>query len=218
MLGRDGRLNFVSITPYQCFGENNVAAYQRPLPLQLQRGLKHAVSRYRKRLSQRQGRTNGRLNKSLSLGEGSSPDKIWLWPNVLAGTVAGGFRTSQHYAKLAVDNAATAHGLYAEREITRLDQKHGLQAIHIGESCAKNGADRLVDGISIQTKYCSTGSKCIAECFDELGQWRYMNSDGTPMKIEVPSDKYDDAVRAVRVRIAKGTILACPSSRYQGLS
>lgn len=69
----------------------------------------------------------------------------------------------------------------------------------------KNGADRVVDGINIQTKYCSSGSKCISECF-ENGKLRYLNADGTAMQIEVPSDKYDAAVEAMKNRIERGEV------------
>ena len=69
----------------------------------------------------------------------------------------------------------------------------------------KNGADRVVDGINIQTKYGASGSKCISECF-ENGKLRYLNSDGTPMQIEVPSDKYDAAVKAMENRIRNGEV------------
>lgn len=69
----------------------------------------------------------------------------------------------------------------------------------------KNGADRIVNGTNIQTKYCKTGGKCISECF-ENGSFRYLNPDGTPMQIEVPSDKYDAAVQAMENRILKGEI------------
>lgn len=69
----------------------------------------------------------------------------------------------------------------------------------------KNGADRAVDGINIQTKYCASGSKCISECF-ENGKLRYLNADGTPMQIEVPSDKYDAAVQAMENRIKNGEV------------
>lgn len=69
----------------------------------------------------------------------------------------------------------------------------------------KNGADRVVNGVNIQTKYCSTGGKCIEECF-ENGKFRYFNLDGTPMQIEVPSDKYEAAVKAMRNRIEKGEV------------
>lgn len=69
----------------------------------------------------------------------------------------------------------------------------------------KNGADRVVNGTNIQTKYCQTGGKCISECF-ENGKFRYFNSDGTPMQVEVPSDKYDAAIQAMENRIRKGEV------------
>lgn len=69
----------------------------------------------------------------------------------------------------------------------------------------KDGADRVVNGTNIQTKYCKTGGKCISECF-ENGKFRYLNSDGTPMQVEVPSDKYDAAVQAMENRIKNGEV------------
>ena len=69
----------------------------------------------------------------------------------------------------------------------------------------KNGADRVVNGVHIQTKYCNSGGKCISECFNEKG-FRYFNSDGSPMQIEVPSDKYDAAVQAMEKRIRNGEV------------
>lgn len=69
----------------------------------------------------------------------------------------------------------------------------------------KNGADRIVNGTNIQTKYCNSGSKCISECF-ENGKFRYMNADGSPMQIEVPSDKYEAAVQAMKNRIENGEV------------
>ena len=69
----------------------------------------------------------------------------------------------------------------------------------------KDGADRVVNGTNIQTKYCKTGGKCISECF-ENGKFRYMNSDGTPMQVEVPSDKYESAVQAMENRIKNGEV------------
>ncbi len=59
--------------------------------------------------------------------------------------------------------------------------------------------------MEIQSKYCSSGSKCISECFDENG-WRYIGKNGKPMQIEVPSDKYDAAVKAMEERIKSGQI------------
>lgn len=69
----------------------------------------------------------------------------------------------------------------------------------------KDGADRIVNGVNIQTKYCASGSKCISECFED-GKFRYLNPDGSPMQIEVPSDKYDAAVQAMENRIKNGEV------------
>lgn len=69
----------------------------------------------------------------------------------------------------------------------------------------KDGADRVVNGTNIQTKYCKTGGKCISECF-ENGKFRYLNSDGSPMQVEVPSDKYDAAIQAMENRIKNGEV------------
>lgn len=67
----------------------------------------------------------------------------------------------------------------------------------------KNGADRIVNGSNIQTKYCNSGGKCVSECF-ENGKFRYWNADGSPMQVEVPTDKYDAAVQAMENRIKNG--------------
>lgn len=69
----------------------------------------------------------------------------------------------------------------------------------------KNGADRIVNGEYIQTKYCRSGSACVSECF-ENNQFRYLNADGSPMQIEVPSDMYDAAVQAMQERIKRGEV------------
>ncbi|MCD7890488.1 MAG: hypothetical protein LUG26_01545 [Ruminococcus sp.] len=76
----------------------------------------------------------------------------------------------------------------------------------VGDDNAKFGADRLVDGVQIQSKYCRTGSKRIAECF-ENGRMKYTINGGTePMQIEVPSDMYDSAVQAMESRIRRGEV------------
>ena len=50
----------------------------------------------------------------------------------------------------------------------------------MGRTNKKDGADRLVDGVQIQTKYADSGRKCISDCFDKTtGAFRYFNPDGT---------------------------------------
>ena len=72
----------------------------------------------------------------------------------------------------------------------------GRKASVVGDNNAKNGADRIVDGISIQTKYYTTGKGAINACFDKDGKFRYL-INGKPIQIEVPKDKYDEAVQTL---------------------
>lgn len=43
---------------------------------------------------------------------------------------------------------------------------HGRKVQILGDDNAKDGADRLVNGIEIQSKYCKSGVACIQECFE----------------------------------------------------
>ncbi|MDD7280390.1 MAG: hypothetical protein PUH10_00095 [Erysipelotrichaceae bacterium] len=104
-------------------------------------------------------------------------------------------------------HARQGHGFAAERANTLYDKLKGHDAKIVGDDNAKNGADRIVDGVYIQSKYCATGSRCINECFEEggKGSFRYM-MDGKPMQIEVPSDKYADAIQAMEEKIRNGQV------------
>ncbi len=102
-------------------------------------------------------------------------------------------------------NSYQGHGFAAERANNVRDKILGKNAEIKGDNNAKNGEDRMVDGVNIQSKYCNSGSNCIRECFED-GIFRYYNKDGTPMQIEVPSDMYDDAVKAMQKRIDSGQV------------
>ena len=52
----------------------------------------------------------------------------------------------------------------------------------------------MVDGILIQTKYCSTATNSVNAAFDSNGNYRYYDAKGKPMQLEVPADQYDDLV------------------------
>ncbi|ELY3543852.1 hypothetical protein SMX40_001683 [Cronobacter turicensis] len=123
----------------------------------------------------------------------------------ILGTISGINGGSENYADNVILRAARGHGFAAEKANHLKDVMTGKDAKIVGGDNAKNGADRLVDGIYIQTKYCNSGSKCISECFKD-GTFRYLNTDGTPMQIEVPSDMYDSAVQAMENRIKNGQI------------
>ena len=123
----------------------------------------------------------------------------------MAGTVHGmAMNTAKSYVEEKF-HGERGHGFAAESANDLYDRMTGKDAKIVGGDNAKDGADRIVNGTNIQSKYCSSGSKCIQECFRD-GKFRYYNPDGSPMQIEVPSDKYDDAVKAMQNRIDRGEI------------
>lgn len=97
------------------------------------------------------------------------------------------------------------HGFAAEHANHLYDVYRGKHAKIVGDDNAKNGPDRLVNGVQIQSKYCRSGSACIQGCFQD-GKFCYWNPDGTPMQIEVPSDMYDAALQAMKSRIVRGEV------------
>lgn len=126
------------------------------------------------------------------------------------GALAGGIATGAYgqVNKLYDEerfHSRQGHGFAAERANTLYDKLTGHDAQIIGDDNLRNGADRIVDGTLIQSKYCQTGRACINECFDAKGNFRYA-IDGKPMQIEVPSDKFDEAVRAMEEKIREGKI------------
>ncbi|MGL5126348.1 MAG: hypothetical protein ACRC6U_10280, partial [Fusobacteriaceae bacterium] len=102
--------------------------------------------------------------------------------------------------------SSKSHGYAAEKMNHMYDTISGKDAKIVGADNAKNGADRMVDGTEIQTKFCATGKRCITECLDDKGNFKYIDSKGNPMKIEVPKDKYDEAVKALEDKIKAGKV------------
>lgn len=92
------------------------------------------------------------------------------------------------------------HGFAAEDANAMWDRFHGKTVNKVGLDNSLNGADRISDGIQIQTKYCADASKSVNAAFDN-GTYRYNG-----MKLEVPSDQYDEAVRLMRGRISNGEV------------
>ena len=102
-------------------------------------------------------------------------------------------------------HAAQGHGYAAEQANHLYDWLTGQDAKIVGGDNAKNGADRLVNGTLIQSKYCKNASASVAAAFENQ-QYRYLNADGLPMQLEVPSDQYENAVRLMEQRIAQGQV------------
>ena len=99
-------------------------------------------------------------------------------------------------------------GFMAEDANSLHDRWRHKQVEDIGRNNEKNGADRIVDGVYIQTKYYDTAAKTINSAFDvETGMYRYyQKTDGKPMLLEVPKDQYEQAVNLMREKIKEGKV------------
>ena len=110
-----------------------------------------------------------------------------------------------HGEQLAKFHKTQGHGHAAEQANHLIDVLHGQDAVILGDDNAKNGPDRSVNGMQIQTKYCQNALSSVNAAFRN-GQYRYLDSKGNPMQLEVPSDQYEEAVEIMRKRIAEGKV------------
>lgn len=108
--------------------------------------------------------------------------------------------------RAAVNNPA-GHGELAEEANSIIDRLQGHQAEILGRDNVKNGPDRSVDGVLIQTKYYKTARGSLEACFDSSShQYRYLAKDGTPMQLEVPKDQYQQVLRSFEKKISQGKV------------
>lgn len=123
------------------------------------------------------------------------------------------FATTNPYIISHVDmntrvfNNPQGHGVAAEYLNDRIDNLSGYDAIQLGNDNAKNGADRIVNGIEIQTKYYSTATRSVNAGFDDTtGMYKYISKNGKPMQLEVPKDQYEKAVAVMENKIKSGKV------------
>ena len=64
------------------------------------------------------------------------------------------------------------HGFAAEDANAMWDRWHGKSVNKVGLDNSLNGADRISDGVQIQTKYCADAGKSVGAAF-ENGTYRY---------------------------------------------
>lgn len=123
----------------------------------------------------------------------------------LSGSLNAATNTAASETHMDKFNASKGHGFAAEQANNLYDVLTGQDAAVVGGDNAKNGADRLVNGVNIQTKYCQTASDSVAAAFEQ-GQYRYLNADGSLMQLEVPADQYEKAVELMARRIERGEV------------
>jgi hypothetical protein len=92
-------------------------------------------------------------------------------------------------------------GFAAEEANALNDRLRGKTVDQVGMANTLNGADRIVDGIPIQTKYFDTPSRTINSAFDLDGSFKYQGQ-----LLEVPNDQYADCVELMRSKISEGKV------------
>ena len=103
-------------------------------------------------------------------------------------------------------NTPAGHGEMAEEAIILADRFLGLDATVVGRDNAKDGADRVVNEIFIQTKYYNSAQGSLEACFrPEDGMYHYMK-DGQPMQLEVPKDQYERVLQGFERKIEQGKV------------
>lgn len=117
-----------------------------------------------------------------------------------------------HNDKLLRFNGRQGHGYAAEQGNNLYDTINGKNAEILGDDNAKDGPDRIVDGQLIQTKYCQNANASVNSGFKN-GKYRYLDSNGNPMQLEVPSDQYDEAIRIMEEKIRKGQVPGCKNPK-----
>ena len=130
----------------------------------------------------------------------------------LNGYLAGNLKAVEQFYTDRKFSYEKGHGFAAERGNNLIDTLKGNNSTVVGDNNVKDGADRMIinrDGSItwIQDKYYSTASGSVNSAFDDVtGLYRYIDADGNPMKLEVPSDQYDDAVKLMRSKIENGQV------------
>lgn len=124
-----------------------------------------------------------------------------------AGSVAQNASQSQTNKYVTGKNGSTGHGFAAEDANALADVLKGYNVEKVGIDNSKNGADRITSGVKIQTKYCKTARATVNAAFDNItGEFKYKVRNGRPMKLEVPSDQYAEAVNIMREKILNGEV------------
>lgn len=93
-------------------------------------------------------------------------------------------------------------GFAAEDANNLADRLRGKDAQVVGQSNALRGADRVVDGVHVQSKYYRSASATMRSAFDPHGGgYQYAGQ-----VLEVPKEQYGQCVELMRERIGEGQV------------
>lgn len=99
-------------------------------------------------------------------------------------------------------NDKGGHGFSAEDANALSDKLRFRKVEKVGVNNEKNGADRIVNGQLIQTKYCRSANESVNAAFDkDTGLFRYKNQ-----VLEVPKDQYEQAISVMEQKIREGKV------------
>lgn len=107
------------------------------------------------------------------------------------------------------------HGYAAEYGNNVFDKLAGKKVINAAQNLdengrqVKNGADKIVNGTPVQTKYYQSASETIGAAFEHhSAKYIYQASDGSTqmMQIEVPRDQYNESLKLMQKRIDRGEV------------
>lgn len=95
------------------------------------------------------------------------------------------------------------HGVAAEWGNTVVDRTLGKRVeTQVGGTNLKHGADRSINGINVQTKYCQSAGESINSYINNIDGYFKNNTK----QVEVPRDQYAEAIKKMERSIVEGKI------------
>jgi hypothetical protein len=116
---------------------------------------------------------------------------------------AASTHVAQHLESTQINRFGTKGGTgFAAEDANTLNERlRGIDLDQVGRSNEKNGADRIANGVPIQTKYFDSAWRTVYAACDSDGVYRYPDQ-----QLEVPSDQYEQAVSLMKDKIAAGKV------------
>lgn len=118
-----------------------------------------------------------------------------------AAGMAEGVSYFERYSQHDKYRTMQGHGFAAEDANALNDVLHGRSVDKTGLDNSLNGPDRVVNGVSIQVKYCKTPHDTVNSLFNTQGEYRYGG-----MKIEVPKGQGDEVRALLREKARLGQV------------
>lgn len=115
-------------------------------------------------------------------------------------SAASSAQSTNSYMQFTQYRNRQGHGWAAEDANAMADRLAGKKVDQVGRDNCCNGADRVVNGVQIQTKYCATAQDSVNAAFQDC-RYRYSG-----MKLEVPKDQYEEAVKLMADKIRDGQV------------